>query len=89
MTVLISRDQLAWLEAQVAEGSLQSIEEGVRQAIAEFMTTADDDLIWAKSEVDAARRSVEAGRVIDGQAFLSELRSWASELESGRVPDTK
>ena len=66
MTITLTPEQLAWLDAEVARGHYQSIEEGARQlinqGIAERMT--DDDLAWAKPFVDEARSDVARGAVI-------------------------
>ena len=73
MTITLTPAQKAWLEAQVAAGSLPSVEDGVRAAIADLMTFPDDDLEWARPLVDEARQSVAEGRVSDGQELLDSL----------------
>lgn len=73
MTITLTPFQQAWLEAQVASGALPSIEDGVRAAIADLMTLAEDDLAWARPLVDGARHSVADGRVSSGEEFLSRL----------------
>ena len=80
MTIHLTPAQQAWLEAQVAAGKLPSIEDGVRAALADFITLGDDDLAWAKSYVDEARLAVAQGRVIDGDAVLSQLDKHISRL---------
>ncbi len=82
MTVTLTADQQAWLEAQVAAGAIPSVEEAVRAAIADFKSIADDDLAWAKPYIDAARTSVAAGNVSDGDSFIASLRERAARLRS-------
>jgi antitoxin ParD1/3/4 len=66
MTITLTPEQLAWLDAEVAHGHFQSIEEAARQlidqGIAERM--AEDDLAWAKPLVDEALADVARGDVI-------------------------
>jgi antitoxin ParD1/3/4 len=66
MTITLTPEQLAWLDAEVARGHFQSIEEAARQlidqGIAERM--AEDDLAWAKPLVDEALADVARGDVI-------------------------
>ena len=73
MNIRLSPTQEKWLEAQVASGALPSVEDGVRAAISDLMTIAEDDLAWAKPLVDEARRSVADGRSTDGAEFLAKL----------------
>ena len=73
MMITLSPAQQAWLEAQVASGALPSIEDGVRLAISDLMTIADDDLNWAKSLVDEARRGVDGGGFSEGADFLDRF----------------
>ena len=83
MTVTLSTDQQAWLEAQVAAGAIPSVEEAVRAAIADLKSIADDDFAWATPYVDAARASLAAGSVSDGDKFIASLRERATRLKSG------
>ena len=82
MSVTLTADQQAWLEAQVSAGQIPSVEDAVRAAIADVMSVADDDLAWAKPYVDAARTSVAAGSVDDGDGFIASLRERAARLRS-------
>jgi len=81
-TVKLTPAQEAWLEAQVAEGRLPSIEDGVRSAVADLMTIANDDLAWAKPYVDEARASVARGDVATGETVLANLRRRIAQLKS-------
>lgn len=45
----------------------------MRAAVAEMMAVEQDDLSWAKAEVDKARLAYNRGDIIGGQAFLSRV----------------
>lgn len=81
-TVKLTPAQEAWLEAQVAEGRLPSVEDGVRSAVADLMSMSHDDLAWAKPYVDEARASVARGDVSTGDAVLARLRQRIADLKS-------
>jgi antitoxin ParD1/3/4 len=64
MTITLTSDQQAWLEAHVARGDYASVEEAVRQLIDERIAEAasidSDDLAWAKSLVEEAAADLAA-----------------------------
>jgi antitoxin ParD1/3/4 len=67
MTITLTAEQLAWLNAEVARGHFQSIEEAARQLIDEGIAeriVEEDDLAWAKPLVDEALADVARGDVI-------------------------
>ncbi len=74
MTVTLKPDQQAWLERQVQEGRLASIEDGVTRAVADMMAIEADDLAWAKDHVEAARTDVARGDVIAGADVIASLK---------------
>lgn len=80
--VKLTSAQEAWLEAQVAEGRLPSVDDAVRSAVADMMTISNDDLAWAKPYVDEARASVARGDVSTGEAVLARLRQRIALLKS-------
>jgi antitoxin ParD1/3/4 len=63
MNIVLPPAQQQWLEQQVAKGEFTSIEDAVRQMIAERMAIETDDLAWAKPYVDEARAAVARGEV--------------------------
>lgn len=75
MPVTLKPEQQAWLERQVKDGSLPSVEDGVQQAVADMMAITEDDLAWAKGHVDAARADVEAANVVSATDVITRLRS--------------
>lgn len=80
MTITLTAEQEAWLNAHVASGDFASIEEAVRQLIderiAERAAEEGDDLAWAKPYVDEARAAVSRGDVVtlDEHKSLNEAR---------------
>jgi antitoxin ParD1/3/4 len=70
MTISLSLtpEQQAWLDAHVASGDFASVEEAARQLIderiAERAAEESDDLAWAKPYVDEARAEIARGEGI-------------------------
>ena len=75
MTITLPREQQEWLEAQVAAGHYDSVEEAVASIVAEQMQLDVDDLSWAKPLVDEARESLARG---EGMS-LDEYRARMTE----------
>lgn len=75
MIVTLTPDQQAWLEQQVKQGALPSIEVGVQQAVADLMAISESDLAWARPLVDAARADVASGNIKSGDDVIARLRS--------------
>jgi antitoxin ParD1/3/4 len=68
MTITLTPEQQARLEAYVARGDFPSIEDAARQLIeerlAERAVEEEDDLSWAKPYVDQARAEIARGEGI-------------------------
>ncbi len=67
MTITLTPEQMAWINAHVARGDFPSIEEAVRQLIDERIaerSIEDDDLAWARPLVDKAVADAERGEVV-------------------------
>ncbi len=75
MPITLKPEHQAWLERQVKDGNLSSVEDGVQQAVADMMVIETDDLAWAKAHIDAARADVTNGDVIAGADVIARLRS--------------
>jgi antitoxin ParD1/3/4 len=73
MNVLLPKEQLEWLEAQVAAGHFASIDETLAIAVADLKALSEDDLAWAKPYVEKARASIAQGDVISGEEFFRRL----------------
>jgi antitoxin ParD1/3/4 len=64
MQISLTAEQREWLEAKVAAGQFDSIEEAAAAAIADSMAGEIDDMAWAKPYVDEARDAVARGDVL-------------------------
>ncbi len=82
MNITLPADQQKWLEAEVAAGHFESIDDALAAAVAELMAIETDDLAWAKPYVEEARASVARGAVISGQEFFGRLESRLDKLRS-------
>jgi antitoxin ParD1/3/4 len=84
MNISLPKDQLEWLEAEVAAGHFESIDEAISVAVADLRMLRDDDLAWAKPYVDEARAQVARGETIPGDEFLKWLDDDAERLRQRR-----
>jgi antitoxin ParD1/3/4 len=86
MSITLTPEQEAWLNARVASGDFASVEEAARQLIneriAERAAEASDDLAWAKPFVEEARAAVARGEFVSleeykafNAALLASLRT--------------
>jgi antitoxin ParD1/3/4 len=67
MTITLTPEQIAWIDAHVARGEFPSVEEAVRRLIDKRIAERlieDDDLSWAKPLVDRAAAEAERGDVV-------------------------
>jgi Arc/MetJ-type ribon-helix-helix transcriptional regulator len=53
MNISLPKEQLEWLEAEVAAGHFSSIDEALSLAVAELKSLHENDLAWAKPYVQA------------------------------------
>jgi antitoxin ParD1/3/4 len=82
MNVTLPSDQQRWLEAEVAAGRFESIDDALAAAVAELMSIEADDLAWAKPYVEQARASVARGDVIPGGEFFKRLEARLDKLRA-------
>jgi antitoxin ParD1/3/4 len=82
MNVTLPPEQQKWLEAQVAAGQFGSIDEALAVAVADLIAIQNDDLAWAKPDVDRARESVARGDVLSGDEYRAKLKAKLSALRS-------
>lgn len=73
VTVELTAEQQAWLEALVEAGVFPSLEDGVRVAIAELMMAVQDDVSWNGD-------SVSEGQSVPGSVFSNRLNKRNSRL---------
>jgi antitoxin ParD1/3/4 len=81
MTITLPREQQEWLEAQVAAGNYDSVEQAVASIVAEHMLLDIDDLSWAKPLVDEARESLARG---EGMTLEEHRRNMDEKLAALR-----
>jgi predicted transcriptional regulator len=74
MTLKLNEQLRARLHQLVDAGQISSIDEGVNLAVADLVRLAEDDMEWARPYVEAGRRDVAAGRVVDGEDVIAWLR---------------
>ena len=82
MHITLPTEQQEWLEAEVAAGRFESIDDALAAAVAELMSIDADDLAWAKPYVEEARASVARGAVIAGEEFFQRLEGRLDKLRS-------
>ena len=82
MNISLPKEQLEWLEAQVAAGHFASIDEALAIAVADLKALSEDDFAWAKPYVDEARASIARGDVLSGEEFFRRLNARIDDLRS-------
>jgi antitoxin ParD1/3/4 len=81
MTIVLTQEHLSLLQAEVAAGRLESVEDGVQLALDGWMLLEEDDLEWARPLVDEALSSLAIGRGIAGEEFRREIEETISRLK--------
>jgi antitoxin ParD1/3/4 len=82
MNTTLPADQRKWLEAEVAAGRFESMDDALAAAVAELMSIDADDLAWARPYVEEARASIARGAVMTGEEFFQRLASRLDKLRS-------
>jgi antitoxin ParD1/3/4 len=79
MSISLTPEQEAWLDAQVVRGDFASVEDAARQLlderIAERMAEAADDLVWARPLVNEALADVERGKVLSREEHEKRMNA--------------
>lgn len=73
MTITLPREQQEWLEAQVAAGNYDSVEQAVASIVAEHMQLDVDDLSWARPLIDEARESLARGEGMTLEEYRARM----------------
>ena len=84
MSISLPKQQLEWLEAQVAAGHFSSIDEALSLAVAELQSLHENDLTWANPYVDEARDQVARGETLSGNEFFTWLDARIGGLQQQR-----
>jgi antitoxin ParD1/3/4 len=86
MTISLTPEQQAWLNAHVARGDFSSIEEAVCQLIderiAERAAEESDDLAWAKPLVDDALTAAARGEVIGREEHDARMDALVASMQA-------
>jgi len=81
MNIRLPPTQQAWLEAQVAAGKFNSVDDAVAVAVADLMAINDDDLAWAKPYVDEGRAAAARGEVVSLDDAVADIDSHIAKLK--------
>jgi antitoxin ParD1/3/4 len=81
MILNLPSEQEQWLRAQVDAGEFASVEEAVRQLIAERMSLEGDDFAWARALVDEARTAVQRGESHTLDDVLNEMNGLLQRVD--------
>ena len=73
MTVQLSPQQQRWLEAQVAAGRFDSLEQAIEIAVADLMAMSEDELDWAKPLIDAGLAELGSRKIVAGEDALARI----------------
>jgi antitoxin ParD1/3/4 len=84
MSISLPKEQLEWLEAEVAAGHFSSIDEALSLAVAELQSLHENDLTWANPYVDEARDQVARGETLSGNEFFTWLDARIEGLQQQR-----
>jgi antitoxin ParD1/3/4 len=84
MSTSLPKEQLEWLEAEVAAGHFSSIDEALSLAVAELQSLHENDLTWANPYVDEARDQVARGETLSGNEFFTWLDARIEGLQQQR-----
>ena len=64
MTVSLTAEQCAWLDAHIANGDFASLDDAVRRLIDARMIEERDDFAWARPHVAEALAAATRGEII-------------------------
>jgi len=81
MNIRLPTKQQAWLEAQVAAGHFDSIDDAVAVAVADLMAIDQDDLAWAKADVDDARAAASRGETASIDDAIADIDAHIASLK--------
>lgn len=81
MNIRLPTEQQAWLEAQVAAGHFDSVDEAVAVAVADLMTINQDDLAWAKADVDEGRAAAARGETVSIDDAVADIDAHLASLK--------
>ena len=80
MTIKLTTEQEAWLQAGITRGAYRSVEDAVRQLIDERIAEDSGDLAWVKPALDEARAEIERGEGVSHDDFKRHMREHIEAL---------
>jgi antitoxin ParD1/3/4 len=80
MTITLTREQVEWLERQVAGGEFDSIEDAVRLAVADLMSLDTGDLAWAAPLVEQARAALARGEGLPAESVKAGIDTYLKSI---------
>jgi len=81
MTITLPPGLQKWLEAQVAAGRFSSVDDAIAVAVADLMAIDEDNLAWAKPDVDQARAAAARGEVVPLDDALADIDACLATLK--------
>lgn len=81
MTITLTSEQQRSLEAEVAAGRFESVEEAVRLAVENLLPADTRDLGWAKPLLDEARASLGRGEGMTLDEFNAHVENRLKDLD--------
>jgi antitoxin ParD1/3/4 len=81
MNIDLPPEQERWLKSQIALGAFASLEDAVSRIVADRMTFGEDDLAWAKPDVDEARAAASRGETVSLEAAIAGMDAHLASLK--------
>ncbi len=84
MTITLTPEQYAWIEARIARGEFLSVEDAVRQFIDDRIAEEADigDLARARPLVDRADEDIAKGRVLTREAHEARMDALLASMKT-------
>ena len=85
MTITLTTDQQAWIDAHIASGEFATVEDAAHtlmdSAILDRALVEHDDLAWAKPFVDEALAEIDRGETISAEIHRAGVRTLLQKLK--------
>jgi antitoxin ParD1/3/4 len=85
MTISLTAEQQAWIDARIKRGEFTSTEDAARQLIEERISERDleeiDDMLWARPYVDEALEAVKRGEFVTVQEHQARMDAHVASMK--------
>ena len=85
MTISLTPEQRAWVDAHIARGDFSSLEDAIHQLvnerIAERIVEEHDDMSWARPLVDEALADVARGKVLTREEHETRIDTLMAAIQ--------